>query len=84
MASKEGFRRITKLGRGVATTGALLLLLGFLIRLWESMRPSQGYSSAGVFMVPGAYLTVVGWLVLAVGWIGAGFSMSGDSDEGSA
>jgi hypothetical protein len=85
MASKEGFRRITALGRRTAIAGALLLLVAFLIRLWESRfsTPSM-FLPAGFFMAPGVYLMVIGWLLLAVGWIGDGFSLTRDSENRSA
>lgn len=84
MASKEGFRRVNALGRWIAIGGALLLLLGFLVRLWESRYAIHaGYSSAGIFMAPGFYLTVIGGLILAVGWIGDGFALGHDSENRS-
>jgi hypothetical protein len=85
MASKEGFRRITSVGRWTAIAGAFLLLAGFLIQLWESRYPTHStYSPAGILLEPGFYLTITGWLVLGVGWIGAGFSLTRDSDDHSA
>jgi hypothetical protein len=84
MAYEEGFRRITSLGRWTAIGGALLLLGGFLIKLWESTHLTHSmYSPAGFFMAPGIYLSIIGWLILGVGWIGAGFSLPRDSDNRS-
>ena len=75
MASKEGFRRVITLGRGIATAGVFLLLIAFLVRLWESRYISHSlYSPAHFFMAPGWFLMVIGGLILAVGWIGDGFA----------
>jgi hypothetical protein len=88
MASKEGFRRITSIGRWMAIAGAFLLLGSFFTSLWESRSPhsysSAGFfASAGFFMLPGVYLSIYGWLALAIGWIGAGFSLTRESDDDS-
>jgi len=85
MASKEGFRRITALGRRTAIAGALLLLVAFLIGLWGSRYSSHSmFLPVGFFMAPGVYLMVIGGLLLAVGWIGNGFSLARDSENRSA
>ena len=72
MAAREGFRRITTLGRTTAVTGSLFLLVGFSIQLWGSGFNQQS-SPAGLFLGPGYFLLVVGVLLLLVGWIGDGF-----------
>jgi hypothetical protein len=85
MAASEGFRRITTLGTRTAITGALLLVVGFFIRLWESrFLTQQNYSSAGFFLGPGYLLLAIGGLFLIAGWIGDGFVTKRDPEVPSA
>ncbi|NYF92154.1 hypothetical protein RBB79_20940 [Tunturiibacter empetritectus] len=84
MAASEGFHRITTLGRRIAVSGALVLLLGFFIRLWESRAITPMYSAARFFLGPGYLLMLVGGLLLIVAWIGEGFIANRDSGIPSA
>jgi hypothetical protein len=81
MAASEGFRRITTLGKRTAITGALLMLVGVFTSIWVSHLPNhQADDPAGIFLGPGAFLLIVGVLLLIAAWIGDGFVTKRDSD----
>jgi hypothetical protein len=73
MALSEGFRRITVRGKIVGTTGAVFIFLAMAFQILQ-YRFAMFPGAAGLFFIAGVYLLVMGATVLAIGWIGEGFS----------
>lgn len=77
MSTKEGLRRINKLGRVLGTTGACLMLFAVVATLLASRLPN---ATAGIamgmseFLVLGVGLLIAGIVVVTLGWIGDGFA----------
>ena len=77
MSTKEGLRRINKLGRVLGTTGACLMLFAVVATLLASRLPNV---TAGIamgmseFLVLGVGLLIAGIVVVTLGWIGDGFA----------
>lgn len=76
MAANEGLRRVHKLGRMMAITAAVFLLLALIISLVASHIPNRVAAAPilALLLGTGWWLFLLGILVSLLAWIGEGFA----------